>query len=103
MAQDQWLYRISPTRKDMLLAGPTPEEGALINAHFEYLRELTEKGTVILAGRTLNTDKSSFGIVIYRAGDEASARKIFEDDPAVRAGVFAGEFHRFSVALMSGR
>jgi len=38
--------------------------------------------------------------VIFRAEDEAEARKIFEDDPAVRAGVFKGEFYPYSVALV---
>ena len=100
MAKKQWLYRIQPSRKDMLVSGPTPEEEKLVGEHFAYLKELTEKGVVMLAGRTLNTDESSFGIVIYMARDEMEATRIFADDPAVRAGVFVGEVYPYSVALV---
>lgn len=102
MATKQWIYRIRPTRPDMLETGPTPEEEAPINSHFEYLKELTEKGIVLLAGRTMNTDESSFGIVIYLADNDAAACAIFHRDPAVKAGVFTGAFFPFSVALISG-
>lgn len=84
----------------MLTEGPTPEEERLVGEHFAYLKNLTEKGVVLLAGRTLNTDPSSFGIVIFKAGDEKEARKIFEEDPAVKAGVFKGDLFPYSVALV---
>jgi uncharacterized protein YciI len=96
----QWLYRIQPSRKDMLAEGPTPEEQRIVGEHFASLKEMTEKGVVMLAGRTLNTDTSSFGIVIFKAEDEMEAARIFADDPAVKAGVFRGELFPFSVALV---
>jgi uncharacterized protein YciI len=99
MEKRQWLYRITPSREDMLETGPTLDEAARISEHFEYLKALAAEGKVLLAGRTLHTGADSFGIVIYLAGGEASARMIFEDDPAVRAGVFVGEFLPFAVAL----
>ena len=46
---------------------------ARISAHYNYLKALTDQGVVILAGRTLNTDESSFGIVIFRADSEEAA------------------------------
>ena len=51
----QYLYRIQPTRPALLSEGATQEEEALVSEHFVYLRELTGKGIVLLAGRTLNT------------------------------------------------
>ena len=48
----------------MLTQGPTLEEERIVSAHFTYLKDLAEQGIVLLAGRTLNTDESSFGIVI---------------------------------------
>lgn len=84
----------------MLRDGPTDEEGRLIGEHFAYLKDLTEKGVVLLAGRTLNTDPTSFGIVIYLAEDDMEAARIFADDPAVKAGVFVGEVYPYSVALV---
>jgi len=100
MPQKQWLYRIQPAREDMLVSGPTPREEKIVGEHFSYLKGLTEKGIVLLAGRTLNTDPSSFGIVIFKAGDEMAAARIFADDPAVKAGVFMGEVYPYSVALV---
>ncbi len=100
MAQKQWLYRIQPRRKDMLKKEPTEREGRLIGEHFAYLKDLTEKGVVLLAGRTLNTDASSFGIVIFLAKDEKEAGRIFESDPAVKGGVFRGEVYPYGVALV---
>jgi uncharacterized protein YciI len=100
MKKRQWLYRIQPTRPGILSEGPTEEEGGIIDEHFEYLKKLTEKGVVLLAGRTLNTDPSSFGIVIYVAKDEKDARDIFENDPAVRKGVFKGEVYPYKTALV---
>lgn len=68
----------------MLTGGPTEEEQKLISKHFDYLNGLVEKGVVILAGRTLTTDKTSFGIVIFQAETEEAARKIMNNDPAVK-------------------
>ena len=70
-----------------------------MDEHFEYLKGLAEKGIVMLAGRTLNTDQSSFGIVIFLANDEAEARRTFEADPAVKSGVFRGEVYPHKLAL----
>jgi uncharacterized protein YciI len=83
----QYLYLIQPTRMAMLTDGPTPHEDETVSRHFDYLKTLVERGIVILAGRTLNTDESSFGIVIFEAESEEEARAIMSNDPAVQAGV----------------
>jgi uncharacterized protein YciI len=99
MGEKLWLYRIQPSRLGMLSEGPSPEEERTVGEHFEYLRGLADKGIVLLAGRTLNTDRSSFGIVIFKALDVAEARTVFEADPAVKAGVFKGEVYPYKTAL----
>ena len=98
---DQYLYKIQPTRQEMLSEGPTPEEEGVVGEHFTYLQELTARGLLILAGRTLNTDESSFGIVIFRAFSEEAAQKVMENDPAVRQDVMKAEIFPFRIALMS--
>ena len=55
---------------------------------------------VILAGRTQNTDYSSFGIVIINAGSEEEARKVMHDDPAVKNKVVRGELFPYKIALL---
>ena len=61
----QFLYKIQPVRPELLTTGPTEDEKKIISQHFSYLKALMNKEIVILAGRTLNTDASSFGIVIF--------------------------------------
>lgn len=96
----QFLYRIQPARPEMLTDGPTPEEAAIVGEHFAYLQGLMAQGTLMLAGRTLNTDPSSFGIVIFFAESEAAARAIMGNDPAVRQGVMCAELFPYRTALL---
>ena len=101
--QKEYLYRVQPTRPAMLIKGPTAAEKAAISEHFDRLAELTKKGVVVLAGRTLNTDRSNFGIIIFRAESEEAARAIMNGDPAVRKGVMRATLFPFHTALMEGR
>jgi uncharacterized protein len=96
-----FLYRLQPTRAAMLTDGPTPEEKETVNRHFAYLKGLTEQGAVLLAGRTQTTGPETFGIVVFRAADEASARSLMENDPAVRGGVMTATLYPFGVALLA--
>lgn len=96
----QYLYRIQPTRDGFLIES-TPEEDAIVGAHFTYLKKLTERGIVLMAGRTLHTDDSSHGLVILVADSEEAAREIMTNDPAIQAGVFRAELFPFTVALAS--
>jgi uncharacterized protein len=94
-----YLYRIQPTRPAMLSESPTAQESEIVGQHFAYLQKLTEQGTVLLAGRTLNTDPSSFGIIIFRAETEAEAQEIMQNDPAVVQGVMHAELFPYQIAL----
>jgi len=93
----QWLYRIVPTRPEMV-ASPTDREQGVVAAHFDYLVELRDRGILILAGRTQVTE-GTFGIVIFEADDEPTARALMEGDPAVAGGVFEASLHPFAVAV----
>ncbi|OGO20357.1 MAG: hypothetical protein A2Z14_12365 [Chloroflexi bacterium RBG_16_48_8] len=96
----QFLYRIQPTRVEMLSEGSTEEEAEIVSAHFAYLKYLLEQGVLILAGRALNTDETSFGIVIFKAESMEKAREIMESDPAVCQGVMRAELYPYRIALM---
>lgn len=85
------------------MKGQLKEETAVVNQHFNYLKDLQEKGVVILAGRTLNTDESSFGIVIFDAHTEEEAQIIVENDPAIRQGVMQAELYPYRIALMANQ
>ena len=97
----QFLYRIVPTRTAMLTDGPTDEEQRIVGEHFSYLQNLVERGIVLMAGRTMNRDERTFGIVIFQAADDTQARSLMHDDPAVRHGVMRAELFPYSIALWS--
>jgi uncharacterized protein YciI len=101
--EKQFLYRIQPTRTDLLKSGPTKEEATLVEEHFNYLQDLTAKGVAILVGRTLTTEESTFGLVIFRAESEEAAREIMNNDPAVKNGVMRAALFPFRVVLMEGK
>lgn len=95
----QYLYRIQPVRPAMLSEGSTPEEAEIVSQHFDYLKDLMEQGIVILAGRTLNTEYSSFGIIIFKAESEDAAREVMLNDPAVIHRVMRAELYPYRIAL----
>jgi uncharacterized protein len=97
----QYLYRIIPTRTNMLAEGLTPHESETMAKHFVYLQQLTRDGILILAGRTLNTDEDSFGITVIKANSEEDARTIMNNDPAVKQGVVHAKLFPYRVALIS--
>ncbi len=96
----QFLYLLRPTRLGMVTDGPTPVEAETVSRHFAYLTDLTNKGVMILVGRTQNNDESTLGIAIFEAEDEVAARTIMENDPAVAGGVMTAELYPYQIALM---
>jgi uncharacterized protein YciI len=95
---NQYLYRIQPTRLEMVTRVPTDEEASTLSDHFNYLKSLTEQGVVLVFGRTQNNDASTFGIAIFRAESEDTARSIMNNDPAVSKGIMRAELFPYKVA-----
>jgi uncharacterized protein YciI len=95
-----YLYKIQPTRLGMLTKGPTPQESEIISQHFDYLKELTEKGVAVFVGRTLTADEHTFGITVFLADSAEAAGEIMNNDPAVIAGVMRAELFPFRIVLM---
>ena len=86
----------------MLVDGGTPSEQDTLSRHFARLDRLASEGKVLLAGRTQNTDPSSFGIVIFEATDEVEAQQFVDEDPAVVESVMTAELFPYRVAAVSG-
>ena len=64
---------------------------ALQDAHMAHLAKLHEAGILLAAGPLLGDDDRAFrGLHIFKVGLE-DARKLSEQDPAVRAGRFRVE------------
>ena len=96
-----WLYRIRPTRPEMLTEGPTDDERQATQEHFAYLKGLSERGVVLLAGRTTAPIDESFGIVVFAAADDRAAQALVDGDPAVARGVMSAELFPYRVAIFS--
>jgi uncharacterized protein YciI len=77
----------------------TKEDTAAVENHFNRLKEATERGQVIFAGRTAEAGDKTFGLVVFEAADEAAAMQFMNTDPAVTAGIMTAELHPFSVVL----
>lgn len=97
--QKLYLYRVQTVRQDLLETRATEEESKILDQHFTYLKELTAKGVVVLAGRTLNRDETGFGIVIFHAASEEAARSIMQGDPAVQKKVLRATLFPFQIVL----
>ena len=82
----------------MVIHGPTDEEASILSEHFNYLTSLTKQGVVLVFGRTQNNDTSTFGITIFRAESDDSARSIMSNDPAVKKGLMLAELFPYKVA-----
>jgi uncharacterized protein YciI len=96
----EWIYFIHPPRDDFA-ATMTPEEQAVWGTHFERLQRLLAEGVMILVGPTLGSINT--GIAIFEAPDEATARRIMEEDPVLAGGYARGELRPFNVSLLRGR
>lgn len=77
----------------------TPEEAAVNERHFEYLKQKLSEGQMVMAGRP---DDARFGIAVIEAQSEKEAYEIMANDPAVKEGVFSGELLPFRLALLRG-
>lgn len=75
----------------------SPEEEAIVDEHFDYLKKGLAEKKVILAGPCLDGE---FGLVIFRAGSSKDAESFMASDPAIKKGVMTGELHSFRVSLM---
>lgn len=100
-SRDAWVYLIVGFNREDLISTMTEDEKAVIGEHFTYLQRLTLDGQVVLAGPC--TDMKGPGIVVFHAPEEASARRIMESDPAVRAGIFKAELHPMRLSLLRER
>ena len=99
----QFLYRIVPTRLEMLVSGPTEREMQVIEAHFTHLKRLADEGVVLMAGRTIDTGAATWGIVVFTAPSLAEAEVVMRGDPAIAEGVMHCELFPYRVAVWSDR
>jgi uncharacterized protein YciI len=96
----EWIYFIHPPRENFA-ATMTDEERGVWSVHFERFERMLIEGSLILVGPTLGDINT--GISIFDAPDEASARRIMDEDPVIAGGFARGELRPFRVSLMRRR
>jgi uncharacterized protein len=77
----------------------TARDNEIVGRHFKRLQQLQKDGRLILAGRTLNLDKNTLGIVILQVDSEAEAKDIMANDDAVKEKIMTAKLYPFTVAL----
>ncbi len=82
----------------------TNETNEIVKSHFNYLKDLTEKKVVVLAGRTLNEPMTNedFGIVVLETHSIDEARNIMENDPSILGNVMYAKLYDFSLVFLRG-
>ena len=93
----EYIYLTHPFR-DGFFEEPTPEEDAIMDEHFEYLKLATESGIVLLAGPCLD---NTFGVVVFRADENEAAQSFMFNDPSVKKNVMMAELHPMRISLRS--
>ncbi len=78
----------------------TEQDEDIVERHFIRLKNYTDEGKVVLAGRTLNQASDSFGLVIFEAESEEEARKFMMADPAVEEGIMTAKLFPYRIALL---
>ena len=94
----EFLETLRPKR-DNFVATMTPEEKAVMGAHFAYNDRLFAEGKILIGGAAAD---GSIGIIVLRVGSAEEAREIYENDPAVKAGIGYPELHQFRMGLFAG-
>jgi len=89
----EFISLLRPKRPDFLTT-MTPEEQAVMGRHKAYVKDLFDRGNLVLGGAA--TD-GSVGVLVYRVDSAEEAQKLFESDPAVQAGVGFPELHPFHI------
>lgn len=75
----------------------TPTDEETVTAHFERLKSDYEKGKVLHVGRSEETGKNAFGIVVYLAENDQEAEQYMLQDPAVINGQMQATYTRYKL------
>lgn len=95
--QNYFIYVVKPIERLLDKSKWTEKDKIATSAHLDYMEYLNSTGKLVLAGKTLNEDTSSFGMVILKVDTEKQAIEIMENDPPVKAGILEAELLPYEV------
>ncbi|WP_423751915.1 YciI family protein [Heliobacterium chlorum] len=84
-------------KRDNFIETMNTEEMSVMGQHAEHCQRLFSEGKLVLSGVCLD---GTYGIVVFRAKSEESARQFFNNDPAVQAGIVNVELHPFRIGML---
>lgn len=95
----QYLYvlRLAPRLHDE--KAWTDADQAAFQRHVAHLKMATDRGQLVIAGRTVDSGDRTFGVVVFHATDESMARAFMENDPAVAEKIMTAELAPFQVGF----
>lgn len=89
---NHFLYKLIPPRPTFPSA-MSEAEGAIMEAHFGYWTGLMAARKAVAYGPVMDP-KGTYGVAVVEVNDEATARSIAADEPAIRSTAgFAFELH----------
>jgi uncharacterized protein YciI len=95
----QYLYTVQVGRLG-LLTDPTEEEKRIAGDHVAYMRKLTGDGVGIFGGAVKGIrDSRHLGLFVFQAKDDVTARKIVNNDPAVKTRLMRVCLYPYRIAL----
>ncbi|WP_160723625.1 YciI family protein [Bacillus sp. USDA818B3_A] len=100
MEQQLEFLAIGKAKRENWLATMTDEEKEVMTKHSEYVGKMFSEGRIVMAGPCVD---GAYGLIIYKAESFASAQEMYDNDPAVKAGIMEMELHPFRVAVMENR
>ncbi len=93
-----FLIELTPVRGMATVNAPTAAEQTLLGEHVAYLHKLVDDKLLLVAGPSV-TDHDAIGIVIVQAPSADDAKRILNNDPSVKGGVFKGEVRPFRLSF----
>jgi uncharacterized protein len=91
-----FLTTLRPKRPDFL-ATMTMEEKDVMGQHMAYTTQLFDQGKIILGGAA--TD-GAIGVIVWRVDSAEEMQRLYQNDPAVKAGIGYPELHPFRIGLI---
>jgi uncharacterized protein YciI len=77
----------------------TPEEKAAMGQHMAYTQQLFDQGKIVMGGAV--TD-GAIGVIVWRVDSSEEMQRIYDNDPAVKAGIGRSELHPFRIGHLAG-
>jgi uncharacterized protein len=75
----------------------TEEEAAIMSQHFLYMKDLLDKGRLIVAGPE---ESGKFGVSIFEADSLEHAKEIAANDPVVKNNIMSVEVYPYRVSFI---